>query len=126
MAARALSVLNVVLLLGFEGAPIVGNGGLVMALEAESLGVDVGIGEFETETRLEADLLVGGGMGGTFSLSAEEALILGIFDPEWLAKEEDRLRLVSTIVILGGLIEPAPGPGSVRIAVPLSRLVPEG
>lgn len=132
MAARAPSVLDAVLLLGFEGVAIVGNGGLLMVLDAESLGVDVSICEFEAETRLEADGLVGGGIGGTFSLSVEEALILGIFDLEWSAKEEDRFRrpssfgLVSTIVIFGGFFEPAPGPDSVRIAVPLSRLMPEG
>lgn len=96
-----------------------------MVLEAESMGVEVGICEFETETRLEADALVGGGIGGTFSLSVEEALILGIFDLEWSVKEEDRFESVSTIIIFGGLFKPAPGPGSDRIAVPLSRLVPE-
>ena len=131
MAARTFPVLDAVLLLGFEGAPTVGNGDVLMVLEEEWLRADVGICESETEARLEADVLVNEGIGGAFSLSVEEVLILGIFDLEWRAKEEDRFRrsssfgLVSTIVIFGGFFEPVPGPGSVRVAVPLSRLVPE-
>lgn len=126
MAARALSLVDAMLFLGCEEAPIVGNGDVLMVPEVEVLGVDMGICEFEAEARLKADALVGGGTGGALSLSAEEALILGIFDLE--AEEEDRFRrpspfgLDSIMVTFGGFLEPT---GSVRAIVPLSRLVPE-